>query len=174
MVGRTDQEINWQKTEEFKDFSWLLSDFLLLFKADLIFNDFSRKHSKFKYFSSLSEPCIRPDLDWKCLTLWWYSRKNFSKKLFQKQQMTKKHEKLPSMLLTLKAPMATKVVCFSCLLKCLRSLYGKQCELSSDCSYSSGSTLFASILNSSVMLDNYLQQTPSADSIFRCIFFLAL
>ena len=35
----------------------------------------------------------------------------------------------------------------------------------------SGSTLFASILNSSVMLGNYLQQ-PSADDIFRCIFFL--
>ena len=38
----------------------------------------------------------------------------------------------------------------------------------------SGSTLCASILNSSVMLSNYLQQTISADDIFRCIFFLAL
>ena len=36
----------------------------------------------------------------------------------------------------------------------------------------SGSTLFASILNSSVMLGNYLQQTTSADDIFRFIFFL--
>ena len=36
----------------------------------------------------------------------------------------------------------------------------------------SGSTLFASILNSSVMLGNYLQQTTSADNIFICIFFL--
>ena len=36
----------------------------------------------------------------------------------------------------------------------------------------SGSTLFASILNSSVMLGKYLQQTTSADDIFRCIFFL--
>ena len=36
----------------------------------------------------------------------------------------------------------------------------------------SESTLFASILNSSVMLGNYLQQTTSADDIFRCIFFL--
>ena len=36
----------------------------------------------------------------------------------------------------------------------------------------SGSTLFTSnsILNSSVMLGNYLQQTTSADDIFRCIF----
>ena len=34
----------------------------------------------------------------------------------------------------------------------------------------SRSTLFASILNSSVMLGNYLQQTTSADDIFRCIF----
>ena len=38
----------------------------------------------------------------------------------------------------------------------------------------SGSKLFASIFNSSVMLGNYLQQTTSADDIFRCIFFLAL
>ena len=38
----------------------------------------------------------------------------------------------------------------------------------------SGSTLFASILHSSVVLDNYLQQTTSAGDIFRCIFFLAL
>ena len=38
----------------------------------------------------------------------------------------------------------------------------------------SGSTLFASILNSSVLLGNYLQQTTSADGIFRCIFFGAL
>ena len=36
----------------------------------------------------------------------------------------------------------------------------------------SGSTLFASILHLSVMLGNYLQQTTSADNIFRCIFFL--
>ena len=34
----------------------------------------------------------------------------------------------------------------------------------------SGSTLFASILNSSVMLGNYLQQTTSADEIFRLRF----
>ena len=37
----------------------------------------------------------------------------------------------------------------------------------------SGFTLFASILNLSVMLGNYLQQT-SADDIFRCNFFVAL
>ena len=39
---------------------------------------------------------------------------------------------------------------------------------------SSGFMLFASILNLSVMLGNYLQQTTSAENIFRCIFFLAL
>ena len=38
----------------------------------------------------------------------------------------------------------------------------------------SGSTLFASILNLSVVLGNYLQQMTSADNIFRCIFFLGL
>ena len=37
-----------------------------------------------------------------------------------------------------------------------------------------GSSLFASIINLSVMLGNYLQQTTSADDILRCIFFLAL
>ena len=34
----------------------------------------------------------------------------------------------------------------------------------------SGSTLFASIFNLSVMLGNYLKQTTSTDGIFRCIF----
>ena len=34
----------------------------------------------------------------------------------------------------------------------------------------SGSTLFAPIHNSSVVLGNYLQQTTSVDDIFRCIF----
>ena len=38
----------------------------------------------------------------------------------------------------------------------------------------SGSSLFASILNLSVMLGNYLQQTTSTDEIFRCIFLGAL
>ena len=38
----------------------------------------------------------------------------------------------------------------------------------------SGSTLFASLLNSSVMLGNYLQETTSLDDKFRCFFFLAL
>ena len=42
--------------------------------------------------------------------------------------------------LILNAPIATKVVCFSRLLKCLRNLYGKQCGPRSDCSY--GSSLF--------------------------------
>ena len=44
------------KIVEFKDFSRLSSDFPVLFKAELIFKDFSRKPSKFKYFSSLINP----------------------------------------------------------------------------------------------------------------------
>ena len=36
----------------------------------------------------------------------------------------------------------------------------------------SGSTLFTSILISSVMLGNYLQQTTPVDNIFKCSFFL--
>ena len=38
----------------------------------------------------------------------------------------------------------------------------------------SGSTLYTSIFDLSVMLGNYLQQPTSSDDIFRCIFFLAL
>ena len=38
----------------------------------------------------------------------------------------------------------------------------------------SGSMLFTSILKLSVKFGNYLQQTTSADNIFRCILFLAL
>ena len=44
---------------------------------------------------------------------------------------------IPESLLTLNAPIATKVVCFSSLLKCLRSLFGKQCGPRLDCSYRS-------------------------------------
>ena len=36
----------------------------------------------------------------------------------------------------------------------------------------SGPTLFASLLNLSALLGNYLKQTTSADDIFRFIFFL--
>ena len=45
----------------------------------------------------------------------------------------------------------------------------QKCGPRSDCS---GSTRFASLLNLSVMLGNFLQQTTSADDLFRCIFFL--
>ena len=81
--------------------------------------------------------------------------------------------------LTLKGPITTKVVCFSRLLKCLRSLYGKQCGPRSDCSYRSSlfwvhPVCLYTVLNLSVMLGNFLQQTTSADDIFRCFFFLAL
>ena len=38
----------------------------------------------------------------------------------------------------------------------------------------SGTTLFASFRNLSVMLGNHLQQTTTAENIFRCIFFLAI
>ena len=47
---------------------------------------------------------------------------------------------------------------------------GAVCSGSTIGAVCSGSTLFVSILNSSVMLGNYLQQMTSADDIFRCIF----
>ena len=43
-------------TENFKDISKPLNDFLVLFKAYLIFKDFSRKPSKFKYFQAYVNP----------------------------------------------------------------------------------------------------------------------
>ena len=70
---------------------------------------------------------------------------------------------------TLNAPITTKVVCFSRLLKSLRSLYGKFVDPDQTApigAVCSGSTLFASILNLSVMLGNYLQQTTFSDAFF--------
>ena len=74
--------------------------------------------------------------------------------------------------LTLNASIATKVVCFSRLLKCLRSSMANSVDpdqtapIGAACS---GSTLFASILNSSVMLGNYLQQTTFSDAFFLAL-----
>ena len=81
--------------------------------------------------------------------------------------------------LTLNPPIATKVACFSRLLKCLRRLYGKSVDPDQTApigAVCSGSTLLASILNSSVPFGNYLQQTTSADDIYAEMqfFFLAL
>ena len=52
-LGLYQQCLVLHKIVEFKDFSRLFSDFPVLFIADLIFKDISRKASKFKYFSSL-------------------------------------------------------------------------------------------------------------------------
>ena len=76
-------------------------------------------------------------------------------------------------MLTLNAPITTKVVCFSRLLNVLEASMANSVDPDQTApigAVCSGSTLFASILNSSVMLGNYLQQTTSADDIFRCIF----
>ena len=77
--------------------------------------------------------------------------------------------------LTLNAPITTKVVCFSLLLKCLKSLYGKQCGPRSDCSYRSSLFWVHAVCFYTyfvIILGNYLRQTTSADDIFRCISFL--
>ena len=59
------------------------------------------------------------------------SLKSTLKRSYDKQNLTL------VVILTLNVLMATKVVCFSRLLKCLRSLYGKQRGPRSDCSYRS-------------------------------------
>ena len=79
--------------------------------------------------------------------------------------------------LTLNEPIATKVVCLSRLLKCLRASMANSVDRDQTApigAVCSGSMLFASILNLSVMLGNFLQQTTSADDILRCIFLGAL
>ena len=47
-----------QTINQFKDFSRPLSDFPELFKADLIFKNFSSKPSKFQYFSKAVVPYV--------------------------------------------------------------------------------------------------------------------
>ena len=47
----------------------LLSDFPVLFKADLIFKDFLRKTSKFKYSQACANPVIA-QIGYKMVLLW--------------------------------------------------------------------------------------------------------
>ena len=71
--------------------------------------------------------------------------------------------------ISLKAQIATKVVCFSRLLKCLRSLYDKQCGPRSDCSCRSSLIwvhLFASILR----FVNNVRQLFTADDFLQTSF----
>ena len=75
--------------------------------------------------------------------------------------------------LALKAPITTKVVCFPRLLKCLRSLYDKQCGPRSEEQSDLGAPCLLLYLKLSVMLGNYLQQMTSADVIFQMHFFLS-
>ena len=84
--------------------------------------------------------------------------------------LTEQHFEFQS--LTLNAPNAPKVVCYSRHASMANSVDPDQTAPTG--AVCSGSTLFASILNLSVILGNYLQETTSADNIFRCIFFLAL
>ena len=79
------------KIVEFNDFS-TLSDLPVLFKADLIFKDFSRKPSKFKYFPSLCEPCrsfkVRRVLTIKCCWLvGWFDSLPLSQQLSSHAEM---------------------------------------------------------------------------------------
>ena len=52
-------------------------------------------------------------------------------------ELKKKRVRNLQKILTLNAPIITKVVCLPLWLKCLRSLYGKQCGPRPDCSYRS-------------------------------------
>ena len=70
--------------------------------------------------------------------------------------------------LTLKGSIATKVICFSRLLKCLRSLYDKQSGPRSNCSYRSSLIWVHPVCLLLLICSKRLQQT----SFFRYIFFL--
>ena len=68
--------------------------------------------------------------------------------------------------LTLQAPITTKVVCFSRLLKCLRSLYGKQCGARSDCSYRSSLFWVQAVCFYTLLVSN-VRQLFAADDFSR-------
>ena len=74
------------------------------------------------------------------------------------------------------APISTKVVCFSRLLKCLRSLYGKQCGPRSDCSYRSSLFWFHAVRFYTLFVSK-ARQLFAADDFsrrhFQMHFFLA-
>ena len=72
-------------------------------------------------------------------------------------------------ILSLKALITTKIVCFCRLIICYRNLFNKHYRLRS-----SGSTLFVSILTLVNNVSKYTQQTTLADIVFRCIFAGAL
>ena len=86
------------------------------------------------------------------------------KSMYQKIYFTT--EMQPNIFLTLKAPIATKVVCFSHLLKCLRSLYGKQCGPRSDCSYSSSLFWVHAVCSYTQFVSN-VRQLFAADDFSR-------
>ena len=73
------------------------------------------------------------------------------------------------------ARIASKVVCFTRLLKCLRSLYGKQCGPRSDCSYRS-SLFWVHVVCLYALFFSNVRQLFAADDFsrrhFRCIYFL--
>ena len=69
--------------------------------------------------------------------------------------------------LTLNAPIATKVVCFSHLLKCERRLYGKQCGPRSDCSYRSSLFWVHTVCFYTCFVSNARQLFFAADDFSR-------
>ena len=72
----------------------------------------------------------------------------------------------PAVVLTLNAPITTKVVCFSRLLKYLRSLYGKQCRPRTDCSYGSSLFLVNAVCSYTYFVSN-VRQLFAADDFNR-------
>ena len=85
------------------------------------------------------------------------------------------NELFPCLMLALNVPIATKVVCFSRLLKCLRSLYGKQCGPRSDCSYMSSLFWVHTVCFYTYFICN-VRQLFAADDLsrrhFQMLFFL--
>ena len=68
---------------------------------------------------------------------------------------------------TLNVPIATKVVCFfRRLLKCLSSLYGKQCRPRSDCSYRSSLFWIHAVCFYTLFVNN-IRQSFAADDFSR-------
>ena len=92
---------------------------------------FAKSYVRCAYHGSVSIFCPECIV---CLLRLQHIQKHYSLLLSWKQTNTMVPVRL---LLALNAPITTKVFCFSRLLKCLGSLYGKQCGPRSDCSYRS-------------------------------------
>ena len=94
-----------------------------------------------------------------CILFLWNSSRTHASEIIVKGLSLNK----PTAGLFLNTPIATKVVCFSRLLECLRSLYDKQCGPRSDCSYRSSLFWVHAVCFYTLFLSNVRQLIAADD-----------